>query len=517
MLLFVNGLHYKAQRLYIYTMKKNIRLLLTVCLIAIAGVIVLQFYWIKNYYKTALFDFERETNLAFEDAIKKDFQLRCDTIEQLLVDELMDTSRYLIVSKRAPSTEDVFTHYIINAKNKKDFNNFSSAELRDSLREGDLVYKKNIALIFAQVFRSEDLENHVIHYYTQRLGKFTTVKVKEYGFDTTRFRRSLKHELEIRNIKTGFHFYLASSDSLFNNSSLADSLSKSGQTVSKALPTYKWWAKQEQYVRSIFESPLNYVFTKMKWLLIGSLLLVVLVGFCIWLLLKALFHAKKLATIKNDFINNITHELKTPVATISAAIEALQDFDLDKNKQIKYLSHAKHETQRLSKLIDHILVISLYGNNKILVQPEEIEVEKTILEILENLTIGSVKQVHYQITNQTNIKTINVDKQLFIQALTNVFDNAIKYSESEAYLTITCTTENTSFNITCIDKGEGISVSSMPYIFEKFYREPKANHSIKGHGLGLNYVQEIMKAHKGNIEIKSTKGKGTTVTLFWPI
>jgi two-component system phosphate regulon sensor histidine kinase PhoR len=497
-------------------MIKNIRLLLAICLLAIAGVVVLQFFWIKNYYITSLFSFERETNLAFEDAIKKDFQLRCDTIEQLLVEQLMDTSSFIIVSKYLPHF-DRTTHRIINAKDKKDLTSFSHPELPDSFSQADTAYKRKIIHHFARNLRTEDLENHVVYYRIQSLGDFTLEKIKQYGFDTIRFRPVLQHYLAQRNIYTTFHFYLTNADSLFNHMNLRGSMIKRGETVTKALPTYKWWEKEQQYIRVVFESPIGYLFSKMKWVMALSLLLIFLVAFCIWMLLKALLYEKKLAVIKTDFINNITHELKTPVATISAAIEALQEFDLSKEKHFRYLGHAKNETEKLAKLIENILNISLYGKNTISVQPEKVEIEKTIIDIMENLKMISYKTVIYKFINSTGVNILLADKLLFQQALTNVLDNAIKYSAEEAHLTISCQSDNRYMHILCEDKGQGIAVSSLPYVFEQFYREPKFNHAVKGHGLGLSYVQKVMEAHNGKIEISSIKGKGTKVNLSWPL
>ncbi len=489
---------------------------MSICLLAIAGVIVLQFYWIKNYYQTSLFNFEREVNLVFEDAIKKDFQLRCDTIEQLLVEQLMDTASFIITSKFLPNL-DKTTRRIINAKDKKDLTSFSHPELPDAVRIEDTAYKRKIAQRFARTLRTEDLENHVVYYRIQSLGDFTLEKVKQFGFDTIRFRPVLQQYLAQRNIYTTFQFSLANADSLSNYIKPPDALIKKGGIMTKAQPTYQWWEQEEQYIRGIFETPSGYVFDKMKWILAGSLLLIVLVAFSTWLLLKALFHEKKLAIIKNDFINNITHELKTPVATISAAVEALHNFDLNKERQLRYLDHAKNATIRLENLIDNILNISIFGKDKITVQPEQIEIEKTINEITENLTLSADKVVHYQFINDTGVHMLMADKQLFQQAFANVMDNAIKYSGTEADLTLICQSDNRYFHILCTDKGEGIAASSMPYVFERFYREPKSNHATKGHGLGLSYVQKIMEAHNGKIEISSIKGKGTTVILSWPL
>ena len=496
-------------------MIKNIRWLLSICLLAITGVILLQYYWITNYYSASRINFERETNLAFEDAIKKDFQLRCDTIEQIITEQLLDTSSFIISSKYLANVDEI-SHRITNAKDKNDFTSFSHPELAAYLKQDDTAYKRKIAQRFARNLRTQDLENHVIYYRIQSLGDFALEKVTQYGFDTSRFRPLLQQYLAERKIFTNFHFYLSHADSLFNYSNFPDTLIKKGEIVTKAQPTYKWWKQEEQYIRAVFDSPIRHVLSKMIWILAGSLLLVFLVSFCIWLLLKALIHEKKRAVINTDFINNITHELKTPVTTISAALEALNNSELNKEKYFRYIGHAKNETKRLAGLIDNILNISLFGKKSIPVHLEEIEIETTIKEITETHKISTDKKVHYQFTNNTGINLLMADKQLFQQALTNVIDNAIKYSGEDVHIDIICQSDNRHFRIICEDKGEGIASSSLPYVFDKFYREPKPNHAVKGHGLGLSYVRNIMEAHHGKIEISSTKGKGTIVTLIWP-
>lgn len=497
-------------------MIKNIRILLTICLLSIAGVIVLQFYWIRNYYETSLFNFERETNLAFEDAVKKEFQLRNDTIQQLIIHQLLDTTAFQISSKFNLLVQKE-TYTISDTKKKKDITTVSFADIKGPLKPGDTIMKKQIATLFAKSMRSEDLENHIIFYRIQSLGNFENDKVKEYGFDTNRLRPVLTHYLKGRDIHTKFHFSSTGKDSLLNQINYSDSLLKNRNVITKAFPTYKWWDTKDQYVRAVFDNPVDYVLGKMKRILSGSIALVFLVTICIWLLLKALFHEKKLTAIKNDFINNITHELKTPVATISAATEALQDFNLSSEKQQRYLAYTRNETDRLSRLIDSILNISVHGKNKLLLKGESIDIKGNIEKLMENLSISAEKKVNFTFANDTGINNIIADEQLFQQAITNILENAIKYSGPEVDISVDCYVTKNYFHIRCTDNGFGIEASSLPYIFEKFYREPKNNHAIKGYGLGLSYVQEIMKAHHGKIELNSIKRKGTNVILSWPI
>lgn len=464
----------------------------------------------------SLFNFERAVNLCFEDAIKKDFQLRCDTIELLITEQLMDDSAFNIKSNYSAATK-TFRYDIINSRNRKDYASFSHEQLRDSLMEGDTAYKKKIAAFYARTLRSEDLENHIVYYRTQNLGAFVLDKVKKYGFDTSRLRPVLQHYLRRRSIYTPFYFHTAGADSLLNDIASPVMPGRAGYVMTKSYPTYKWWHLEDQYVRAIFSDPVGYVAAEMKWILGGSLFLIILVGLSSGWLLKAFFREKRLSIIKNDFINNITHELKTPAATVTAAIEALEDPALPEEKSVRYLGHAKHEMERLTKLIEAILNISLYEQKGLQVTRERIPIEETVRTIVDKLRLAANKPVRFYFHNASGISEIIADKSLFQQALINVIDNSIKYSGEEVIITIDCMATGEYFQIQCTDNGEGISASSLPFIFERFYREPKSKHAVKGYGLGLNYAQQIMRAHNGQIELKSRKGKGTEVILCWPL
>jgi two-component system phosphate regulon sensor histidine kinase PhoR len=498
-------------------MAKNTRFLLVICLVSIISVILLQFYWVNNYYRVSIFNFEREVNLAYEDAIKKDFQLRCDTIEELLLEQLMDTNQFIIESTRFREIAMAFNVY--DAKNRKDYTSFSRIEFKDSLRKDDTAYKRQIARAYAQALRSEDLENHVVYYRIQSLGHFVSDKVKEYGFDTNRLRPVFDRYLRQRNISTPYYFYTRPADSLLNHIDQNDSLKSAGYVVTKSFTTYKWWNQDERYVRAVFNNPVNFVIGEMKWVLAGSLLLIILVGFCIGLLVRAFLNEKRLGLIKNEFINNITHELKTPIATVSAAVEALENEQVirEPEKVKRYLYYSSNELKRLSRLVDNILNISLYEKTSLNISKEEFYVNIVVRDVMEQLILSSNKKIMYTLTNDDHADTVNADKQLFTQAVMNILDNAIKYSPENVIINVRCYKEGDFFCISCSDKGIGIQSTAVTHVFDKFYRVPQNGHTVKGHGLGLSYVQEIVKAHGGKISLKSTENKGTTVILYWPL
>lgn len=500
------------------TMKKNARFLILFCSLAITGLLAVQLYWILNYYSINKKGFEKEVNLAFEDALKKEFSLRCDTITQLIVDQLLDTSAYDISSQL--KKDSVTMQYTISSKqNKKDNWQFSLHNLNQPITATDTLLKKTVAQKFAETLRNEDLESHMIFYRTQSLGSFMQKKVTEYNFDTARLRPLLTHYLLQRDITVPFQFYLKQNDSTMNYNHFPKELLAKYPVITKSYPTYKL-ENDSHYVRAMFVHPYTYVIGKMKFIFISSILLVICVMTCFVLLFKMWFREKKLSAVKNDFINNITHEFKTPIATVSAAVEALSDFGVLENKEQthRYLGHSKNELQRLSGMVDQLLNISLYENNRVQLKPEQINLKEAINAVMQPHLMAPVKPIHFSYTNNTAVPFIKADKTQFHHAVNNIIDNAIKYSGSNVTITVECSIKDHFLVLAIADNGNGIASNEIPLVFDKFYRVNTADHRfIKGYGLGLNYVKNIMDLHGGWCVLKSKTGQGTVVSLAWPI
>ena len=499
-------------------MKKHARLLILFCSLAIAGLLAVQFYWIKNYYAVNKAGFEKEVNLAFQDAIKKEFSLRCDTITQLIVDKLTDTSEFEITSKLRKDSATYL--YTISSKHDKADNwSFSPNKINTPIIGNDTALKKTVANRFTEILREHDLENHMVWYRTQKLGNFMDEKVKQYNFDTARLRPVLTRYLLQRDITVPFRFYLKQDDSTMNRNVFPKALLDKFPIITKSYPTYKL-VEDNHFVRVLFSDPAAYIFAKMKFLFISSLLLILIVLTCILLLFKMWFREKKLSAIKNDFINNITHEFKTPIATVSAAVEALSDFNVLENKEQtnRYLGHSKNELQRLSGLVDQLLNISLYENRQVTLKPESIHIDETIQSIVQPHLIVAIKPIEFSFTNNTGIHFIKADKLQFHHAVNNVIDNAIKYSGNPVSITVDCMLKDNFFILSITDNGNGIASKEIPFVFDKFYRvKNTGNYNVKGYGLGLNYVQNILDLHGGRCLLKSKLGQGSVVSLAWPI
>jgi two-component system phosphate regulon sensor histidine kinase PhoR len=498
-------------------MKMSTRYLLILCIAAVTGVFVLQFFWLRNYYYVTQADFAKEVNLAFEDAVDREFKLRTDTVEQMVLISLLDTKQY-ILKNRYSQTQKTMLLSIADAQNLKDSSAFHTDSVLSTFKNTDSRYRNKAARYLAHNIRVE-LGGHFIFYHTQKLGDYVNKVVVKYDFDTLRLRPVLQKLLAQRNIDIPFRFYVRSKDSTFNQSSFNPTLLASYPVITKAFSTFKR-SPNEHYVRAMFTNPQRYIIAKLGYLFAGSLVLILVVAFSLFYLFRSLLTEKKLSAIKNDFISNITHEFKTPIASVSAAVEALSSFNVldDREKTMRYLTHSKNELKRLSVLVDKVLNSSIYESGAFNIKAEEIMIDDTIKTILQNQALATPKNVQYSYTNSSIVHTLMADKLYFEHAISNVIDNAIKYSGNEVNIQVACTQRLNKLLIAVSDNGIGIAGTNLPMVFEKFYRVPTGKqHQVKGHGLGLSYVKSIAERHGGQCKIDSETGKGTTLTLSWPV
>ena len=499
-------------------MQKKTKLLPALCITATLILLGLQAYWISKYYNITKQTFEKEVNLAFEDAFKKEFSLRADSIQQMIKERLLDTTHFLITSSLNKEGEVIYK--ISEAKNPKDYfsNSFSSSKLKVMITAANRKLMVNkIADHFSKMLRNEDLDNHIVYYRTQELGKYMLNLTQKIDFDTTNLRPILDKYLAERSIFVNYQFYARQNDSTTNKSTFKPSLLQQFPVITRSLPTYNQSLGQN-YIRVMFKDPYPYILSNMWLILLSSIFLVLLIGFCLAYLLHKLNKEKKLSAIKNDFISNITHEFKTPVSTAMIAIEALNDLHVrqDEDKTIRYLKHTKNELNRISELTDQILKISLYDIENFNLNKVQIHLETVVKEVMEIYQL-SEKNPTITFQNLTSVSEIQVDQSQFQHALANIIDNAIKYGINPIKIDISCRVDGDHLVIVIKDNGSGIAAAEIPFVFEKFYRA-KHHHEqgLKGYGLGLNYVKQIMEQHQGWYKLSSNEN-GTEVKLGWPI
>jgi two-component system phosphate regulon sensor histidine kinase PhoR len=258
-----------------------------------------------------------------------------------------------------------------------------------------------------------------------------------------------------------------------------------------------------------------------NWLMLSTSLLVIIVIMSIfYYTVHTIINQKRNSEIKNDFINNMTHELKTPISTISLACEAMSDPDIGQNQQAvkRYVGMIGDENKRLGLLVEEVLQSAVFDRGEFKLKIETIELNKLLKEVIDKIQI-QVKE------KNGKLSTIIADDTIFVQGdrvhlanvLYNLIDNANKYSKENPEITVLLEKTGDRAKISVSDKGIGISKENQNRIFEKLYRVPTGNiHDVKGFGLGLSYVKIVLEKLGGSITLKSQLGKGSTFTIYLP-
>jgi signal transduction histidine kinase len=275
---------------------------------------------------------------------------------------------------------------------------------------------------------------------------------------------------------------------------------------------------RELYVQASFQPPTFYILRQMGGLLTGSVLLLALTTACFWLMLSTILKQKKLSDVKNDFINNMTHELKTPLATVSAAVEALQNFGAlnDPVKTQTYLSISRTELQRLSDLVEKVLNIAVDERQQLELAPEAVQPAELVAEIVARHQLQAAKPVKFNV-QVAPAAPVLFDRLHMGNVINNLIDNAIKYSREAVTITIRGRQEATGWHLSVADDGPGIEPGYQEAIFDRFFRVPTGNlHNVKGFGLGLYYVRQVVERHGGRIDVRSGLGRGSEFSLWIP-
>lgn len=273
------------------------------------------------------------------------------------------------------------------------------------------------------------------------------------------------------------------------------------------------FVKDNYYVKVNFPERKKYILSSMWTILLTSGVILVAIIIIFYSTIVVIFRQKHLSRIKNDFIGNMTHELKTPISTISLACEALTDPDMPKDEQStsSFVDMIKKENKRLGVLVENVLQTSLLDKGRIKVKKQLTNLNEIIQRAVATSKIQIENRGGEILLNLTDKDdTFNGDRVHLTNVIHNLLDNANKYSEETPRIEITTSRKKNTFTIKIKDNGIGIKKEHLTKIFDRLYRVPTGNvHDVKGFGLGLSYVKAIVEKHDGTIQAKSEVGKGT--------
>jgi two-component sensor histidine kinase len=274
------------------------------------------------------------------------------------------------------------------------------------------------------------------------------------------------------------------------------------------------------YLIIYFPTVRGIVFKRMSNIIILIVVFFVITFTISFVALYSLYRQKKTSEVTNDFINNVTHEFKTPIATISLACEVLADPTMIEDKDIRasYVEIINDENNRLKDMVTTVLETAQLRKGQIKMNVELIDMHELIQKITDSfaLMISSSNGIMTVALNADK-HTIFGDRTHLTNSITNLIENGIKYSTNSPEILVNTLSDDKHFVISVTDKGVGIPQKSITKIFDNFYRVPHGNiHNVKGYGLGLGYVKKIVNLHHGRIEVLSEEGKGSTFTIYLP-
>lgn len=327
----------------------------------------------------------------------------------------------------------------------------------------------------------------------------------------------IRYRLNSQGINNDFNYKLVSKDSSFYLKSTPDTKKTTSINYAVELDGYLVGLIDKSLVLELSFTDLNaYFLSQLNGLIVLSIIsFLIIISVFVWVL-YSVFWQHKVITTTNNFIDNLIHELKTPIFSIGLASKIIKKSS-DKSDQ-KYFDIIDHQLKLLSTHINAVLELGSMSKNKSYFKLNPIDIKaslKSVCSMYEKLSEEKNFKFHYQLIDPPYL--IKANEKHFVNAINNLIENAIKYSP-EPIVELKAYRENKFLYIEIKDNGIGIEEKELNHIFKKYYRVPQGNiHNVKGHGIGLNYVYEVVKMHKGRIKIKSSVGKGTRVTLIFKL
>ncbi|MBX3240112.1 MAG: HAMP domain-containing histidine kinase [Chitinophagaceae bacterium] len=465
-------------------MNKNISLILMIT--AILLIAAFQIYWLNVNYEEQKRDLRFRTNVLFRESIfdLRASKLKLDTTARLRYGLPPDVSRFMDAIR---------------------------SKITDSVQEPSRV--NPLEVISLEKKGGLGLADSVPRAGYRSAGRFFEFLI---GID------SLQDSLRLVDVSNAYTATLKKENVLVNFN-----IERTPDSLNRANPPKPEWNK----VTIGFSNPVtytlelgnvsSYLLSKMIPQILFSVFLIGLTITAFTVLYKNLRAQQKLTGIKNEFISNITHELKTPISTVGVAIEAIKNFDVlrQPEKAREYLDIAGNELNRLSMLVDKVLRLSMFEKHATELKPESFDLRQLTEEVINSMGLQFEKagaKVFLHTEGESFV--INADKVHITSVLYNLVDNALKYSGDQPVLNIAVKNDGHTCIVRVKDNGPGIPEEYQAKIFEKFFRVPTNNrHNVKGYGLGLSYIAHIIDQHKGTITLQSQPGQGAEFIVKLPV
>lgn len=502
------------------------RYILYIIIVVILSTIAIQVYWNYKNYQTNKLQLINEVQISLDKAVddyytalaeRTTFGIFLEGDQQK--DAFAEGSEFEALLNNIDESENEFTNldsldvsHIEGVTIVKGFMADSMAEAHDKLHKpiSSDQFKKNLDSL---KLKNKDLDLSNFEILTSKI----VVSIKNDSLNLRHVDSLLKIEFERKLIDLKYELKFYNSKKTIKEIDRLDSIIKFETLNNKPFTLHttskSTFLPSESTLQINFTNETQTILKRILGGILISTLLVLAVISCLFYLLKIIKHQKQLSEVKNDLISNITHEFKTPIATIGVALESIQNFNVinDKAKTKTYLDMSNTQLSKLNTMVEKLLETATLDSENLELNKDRYNVSEVITTVIEKHRIQNNKSVHCDIDDNV---FINVDVFHFENAINNIVDNAFKYGGDE--IEVQLKSKSSQIEIAISDNGTTLSKANKDRIFEKFYRVPKGNtHDIKGFGIGLYYTKKIIEKHNGTIQIQLDKQK-TTFKIVLP-
>lgn len=505
-------------------MKKSTIWLLTIVMaVAFIGLLYVQIMYMENMIKMR--------NEQFSEVVKRSLYGVSTTLEQdetkyFLEEDISEVESSFYTDLSDGQTRKSFEYSVPSPDGSASYRiqgNWSTKKVEGNngkkIKNFNDRYKSMQEILKGQYLYQKGLLNEVI---LNILSQSSNRPIEERA-DSSVVRGYLKSELANNGLDLPFEFALVNRSGTVIYKSIGYELDESDNDTYTQVLFPNDPVSKINYLKVMFPTKNDYIFSSIKFMIPSFALSFILLFIFIYTILLA-FRQKKLSEMKNDFINNMTHEFKTPISTISLAAQMLNDDSVRKSPtMLQHISTViNDETKRLRFQVEKVLQMSMFDKQKATLKLQEVDASTIISNVVHTYKIKVEKfggKIETDLKAEDSI--VNVDEMHFTNVIFNLLDNALKYRQADVPLELKISTRNIQdekLEITIADNGIGIKKEDLKKIFEKFYRVSTGNrHDVKGFGLGLAYVHKMIRELKGDIRVESELNVGSNFIITLPL
>lgn len=474
---------------------------------ALLSLIGLQAYFSYNDFQIKGQEFEQTIKATFAEAVELERLYRKNQVLDSIKVVLLDTNRVILT----PKTDSVEKRTLYMLQNAKTGNKATEIGYKNELIPIENLNETDLLAMVDKILEiiGDQLDDNAVFYWTDTVGKEIIHLSDKIVVDTNQLKIQYDSLLRQSKVYSDYQIKLLPAQ---ESDSIRQELNYRWQTEILSTDLYS----DQWDIIAIFKAPFQDIFRR-AWLSIGgSLFIVLLTGLTFFILLRTIFRQKKLAEIKEDFLDNISHELQTPIATLKAANEGMEKYDVlkDSEKTARYIQVQKQAIERLAGMVDELLRSSIYKRTPQKLNLSRIDYVEIIQNVLNRYQLKSSKKIRFTFFDDWEHPNLRTDPKAFDSILDNLIGNAIKHHpEYHLQIEVTCQKVNNTFQLSIADDGLGIKASDQEKIFERFYQ---VNSKSKGHGLGLAFVQDLVNQLGGNISVGKSPLGGAQFIIQLP-